>query len=101
MSASTRSETIDILARLRQEVPEVFDQAQVVGDWVWLEFTIAPDREVRENLKALGFHWNPTRQCWQHPCGVHRTADQQDAGCLREMLPIRPASRNARRASQI
>ena len=50
-------------------MPEIWGQAQVVGSWVWLEFNVAPDPEVRTNLKKLGFHWNKERKCWQHPCG--------------------------------
>ena len=34
--------TLDLLERLGQEMPEVFEQAQVVGKWVWLEFNVAP-----------------------------------------------------------
>ena len=51
-------------------MPEVFEQAQVVGKWVWLEFNVAPVKPIRDKLKQLGFHWNAGRKCWQHPCGV-------------------------------
>jgi len=37
---------------------------------VWLEFDIAPDVAVRQELRNLGFHWNRKRMLWQHPCGV-------------------------------
>ena len=46
-------------------MPEVFEQAQVVGKWVWLEFNVAPVKPIRDNLKELGFHWNAGRKCWQ------------------------------------
>jgi hypothetical protein len=46
-------------------MPEVFEQAQVVGKWVWLEFNVAPVRPIRDKLKELGFHWNAGRKCWQ------------------------------------
>ena len=51
-------------------MPEVFEQAQVVGKWVWLEFNAASVKPIREKLKEPGFHWNAGRKCWQHPCGV-------------------------------
>jgi len=62
--------TLDLLERLGREMPDVFEQAQVVGKWVWLEFNVAPVRPIRDKLKQLGFHWNAGRKCWQHPCGV-------------------------------
>src|ERR1022692_3157231 len=60
--------TLDLLDRLGREMPEVFEQAQVVGKWVWLEFNVGPVKPIREKLKQLGFHWNAGRKCWQHPC---------------------------------
>jgi hypothetical protein len=89
MPASTGSETLGLLSRLKQELPEVFNQAQIVGNWVWLEFSVAPDPEIRANLKKLGFHWNPKRQCWQHPCGVHRHHSQGDP---RDRYEVSPAT---------
>ena len=62
--------TLDLLERLGREMPEVFEQAQVVGKWVWLEFNVAPVKAIREKLRQLGFHWNAGRKCWQHPCGL-------------------------------
>jgi hypothetical protein len=62
--------TLSLLARLRTEMPEIWEQAQVVGQWVWLEFSVPPVEHIRTNLKKLGFHWNIRRKCWQHSCGV-------------------------------
>jgi DNA repair protein RadC len=62
--------TVALLDRLKDEMPEIWDQALVVGKWVWLEFNIPPAEMVRSKLKTLGFHWNRMRRCWQHPCGV-------------------------------
>lgn len=67
---SPTSATLSLLDRMRQEIPEIWDQAEVVGSWVWMEFNLPPSRENREKLKSLGFHWNGRRKCWQHPCGV-------------------------------
>ena len=48
--------TLSLLQRLKVEIPEVWEQAQVVGKWVWLEFNVAPIGAIRANLKKLGFH---------------------------------------------
>jgi hypothetical protein len=64
------TETLTLLNTLKSEMPEIWQEAEVVGDWVWLEFNVAPEKEVRDNLRKLGFHWNRDRKCWQHPCGV-------------------------------
>jgi hypothetical protein len=60
MSAYTasRTNTVDLLERLKTEMPEIWDIAQVVGKWVWLEFNVPPLQEIRTKLKVLGFRWN-------------------------------------------
>jgi DNA repair protein RadC len=70
--------TLELLDRLKTEMPEIWNQAQVVGKWVWLEFNVPPVDKVRAKLKQLGFHWNGERKCWQHPCGVHRFRSSLD-----------------------
>ena len=77
---SSRSQTLALLDRLKTEMPEVWDQARVVGRWVWLEFNVAPVKSVRTRLKELGFHWNRERSCWQHPCGVPSGRSYRPAG---------------------
>lgn len=74
MNASDKQMTVtlSLLERIKTEIPEVWNQAQVVGSWVWLEFNVPPLKNVRSKLKELGFHWNGERKCWQHPCGVRR-----------------------------
>jgi hypothetical protein len=62
--------TLALLGKLKTQMPEIWGQAQVVGQWVWLEFNVPPLREIRAKLKELGFHWNQQRRCWQHPCGA-------------------------------
>lgn len=59
-----------LLKVLGVKAPELFRLAEVVGKWVWVQFKDAPAAEVRQQLAQLGFHWNRTRQAWQHPCGV-------------------------------
>jgi len=77
-----------LLDRMRSEAPEIWNQALVVGKWVWLEFNIPPIMEVRTKLKELGFHWNAGRKCWQHPCGEHRPRSDLDP---RGIYPVVPA----------
>jgi hypothetical protein len=64
--------TSDLLALLRTEAPRLFKSAQIVGKWVWVQFTDKQPREVTTVLSQLGFHWNNKRQVWQHPCGQFR-----------------------------
>ena len=61
--------TLDLLARLKSDIPAAFAAARMVGRWVWLEFDAKPADAVRAAIKALGFHWNRKREAWQHPCG--------------------------------
>ena len=62
--------TKKLLALLRSETPSFFEIAEVVGKWVWIQFTEKQPSEVTMVLAELGFHWNNTRQAWQHPCGT-------------------------------
>ncbi len=47
--------------------------AEVVGKWVWIQFADKQPATVTSQLSELGFHWNNTRQAWQHPCGLRRS----------------------------
>lgn len=67
--------TDEVLDRLS---PELMELADVVGKWVWLEFTEKPDKETRETIKALGFKWNQERGVWQHPCGKFTGRSKDD-----------------------
>jgi hypothetical protein len=42
----------------------------VVGKWVWIQFSDKQPPTITSVLSELGFHWNNTRQAWQHPCGT-------------------------------
>jgi hypothetical protein len=55
---------------LRDQAPRFFEICEVVGKWVWVSFSEKQPREVTAALSELGFHWNNTRQAWQHPCGT-------------------------------
>lgn len=65
-------DTESLLGVLRGSSPRFFELAEVVGRWVWVQFRQQPTVETRRQLAELGFHWNNTRQAWQHPCGVYR-----------------------------
>jgi hypothetical protein len=63
-----------VLEKLQRWMPEQFKLAEVVGrrpdsGWIWISFPEPPLERVRAELSQLGFHWNNTRKCWQHPCG--------------------------------
>src|SRR5580658_10255380 len=68
--ANRSLDTEKLLALLRSETPRFFEIAEVVGKWVWIQFTDKQPSEVTMVLAELGFHWNNTRQAWQHPCGT-------------------------------
>ena len=61
--------TQQVLALIRSEAPNLWDLAQVVGKWIWIQFSEKQPPEVTAVLAQLGFHWNNKRQVWQHPCG--------------------------------
>jgi DNA repair protein RadC len=84
---STPDNTLALLGKLKDEMPELWQQAQVVGKWVWLEFNVPPLKEIRAKLKELGFHWNGQRKCWQHPCGIERGRSSQDPRQRYSVLP--------------
>lgn len=65
-------DTLRLLNLLRSRAPHFFGMAEVVGKWVWNQFNEQPATELRQQLAELGFHWNHTRQAWQHPCGLNR-----------------------------
>jgi hypothetical protein len=66
-----------LLALLRNETPRFFEVAEVVGKWVWIQFRDKQPATVTCVLAELGFHWNNTRQTWQHPCGLRRDQKAQ------------------------
>src|SRR5438552_3920635 len=85
---SKNNATLALVDRLKTETPEIWNQAQIVGRWVWLEFHVPPLENIRCKLKEFGFHWNGTRKCWQHPCGLSRP---RAGGDPRSYYQVRPA----------
>jgi hypothetical protein len=67
-----------VLEKLRRWMPQQYELAEVVGKWVWISFPEPPIERVRADLSQLGFHWNNTRKCWQHPCGETLPRGQQE-----------------------
>jgi len=70
--------TPKVLELLKSSNPGLFNLAEVVGKWVWVQFRETPAPELRQMLAQLGFHWNRERQAWQHPCGQFRLSSAQD-----------------------
>jgi hypothetical protein len=70
--ANRALETEKLLALLRSESPRFFEVAEVVGKWVWIQFSDKQPPTITRVLAEFGFHWNNTRQTWQHPCGTYR-----------------------------
>ena len=64
--------TDKVLALLHTVNPDLFNLAEVVGKWIWVQFKEQPAATLRQQLAQLGFHWNRERQAWQHPCGAFR-----------------------------
>ena len=71
-------DTAAVIGMLRDLRPDLYKAATVVGTWVWLRFTTAPEPETRQQISQLGFHWNNTRQVWQHPCGHFSFGSKSD-----------------------
>ena len=70
--------TEKVLALLQQQDHRLWELAEVVGKWIWVSFSEQPAPTVRQTLAQLGFHWNRTRQAWQHPCGQFRLSSAGD-----------------------
>ncbi len=86
-NSASSTETFALLERLKKEMPELWDQALVVGKWVWLEFSMPPLPEIRSKLRDLGFQWNKGRKCWQHPCGTPKGRSGRDPRSTYQVLP--------------
>ena len=63
-------ELAHVLALVRQHVGRQWWSTEVVGSWVWVHQSRSLSQAERSVLFELGFHWNPRRQAWQHPCGM-------------------------------
>jgi hypothetical protein len=70
--------TTEVLHLLRSTAPALYEQAEVVGKWVWIQFADKQPSQITAALAQLGFHWNNLRQAWQHPCGALTKGSQTD-----------------------
>ena len=59
-----------LLALLQKDAPRLWELAEVVGKWVWVQFESKQPPQITAELSQWGFHWNNRRQAWQHPCGM-------------------------------
>jgi hypothetical protein len=90
-----------ILAVLKRWMPRQYELAEVVGKWIWITFPDQPIERVRAELSQLGFHWNNTRKCWQHPCGQTLPRGQQDPHAKYAVwFPMATEKRRQREAQQ-
>jgi hypothetical protein len=71
-------DTAAVIGLLKDTRPDLYQRATIVGTWVWLSFDTAPEPVTRQQIAQLGFHWNNTRQVWQHPCGRFTFGSKSD-----------------------
>ena len=64
--------TPQLLELLHSQAPQLWEIAQVVGSWIWIEFPQQPPASLTTALSEFGFSWNKKRKSWQHPCGDNR-----------------------------
>ena len=69
-NANRELPTQRVLEFLKSKLPQQYELAEIVGQWVWLDFPKASHRAAANTLWRLGFHWNQRRCVWQHPCGA-------------------------------
>jgi len=69
-NANRELPTNTVLNFLKAQLPQQYELAEIVGKWIWLEFSPASHRAAANTLWRLGFHWNQRRCVWQHPCGA-------------------------------
>ena len=67
-----------VVQLLAKEAPGLFNMAEVIGKWVWIQFREKQPRKVTAVLAEFGFHWNNKRQAWQHPGGAITPGTEHD-----------------------
>lgn len=67
-----------VISKITASNPEILKGLYAVGDWLWLEFDSIPEQLIRDNIKALGFHFNRKRKLWQCSCGVYSRSSEED-----------------------
>ena len=76
--ANRELSTERVFQLLQREAPRFLELAEVVGKWIWIQFTDKQPCEVTARLAEFGFHWNNKRQVWQHPCGALTEGTESD-----------------------
>ena len=70
-------ETQEVVREILKK-PEIKNNFEVVGSWVWCSFDEKPAVEVLNFLKSLGFKWNRRRKVWQNACGIRSRSTAGD-----------------------
>lgn len=65
--------------------------AELVGKWVWVTFAAKPARDLRDQMRLLGFIYSSRRRKWAHNCGVPSKAAYQSDPFAK--YPRKPLSR--------
>jgi hypothetical protein len=76
--ANRQLPTDQVLDLLQRRLRRAYELAEIVGQWVWIQFSEKQPREITAELSQLGFHWNNKRQAWQHPCGQFTASTPRD-----------------------
>lgn len=90
-------ELSQVLGLVKVHVGRQWWSTEVVGSWVWVHQSPTLRHTERSALFELGFHWNPRRQVWQHPCGI--LTPPAPAGPLPRYLPAQRESQPAEAVS--
>ena len=69
--------------------PEIKNNFEVVGSWVWCSFEEKPSIEILNFLRSLGFRWNRKRRVWQNACGVRSRSTEGDPKAHYQVIPLR------------
>ncbi len=69
-----KTRTFKVVREILLRKPELRNNFEVVGKWVWCNFDEKPSEEIRSFLAQQGFRWNKKRQVWQNPCGLSSKA---------------------------
>jgi len=65
--------------------------AELVGKWVWVTFAAKPARDLRDQMRLLGFIYSARRGKWAHNCG-HPTPSAVDSDPFAK-YPRKPLTR--------
>jgi hypothetical protein len=81
-----------VITVIRQQKPELQENCNLVGYWIWFESAEKPNQETIDFLKSLGFKWNKARNCWQNCCGLLRrrsTSNPKDKYSVKSLKDLK------------